>query len=310
MSFFTDYIQRTRPQQTYVAASLSQQPTTQPQPQQPQITPPADGNYIGWMKDMLGPTPAEREAQERRLAENKAKMAGWAGLFQGLGALGDLYYASKGATPVRATYNPQQQIEQNYQQERQRLDDLYKNRQAYATMLYNIHRQGEEDRRKNAVNAAQLKWYDTRDEVARMKAENDRLKNEQAIATQKARQLQIEAKTRQMDELHPLQRQKLEAVIKNTLHNANRPYGRSGSGGRGTGSSDPFAELATQLNDNPDVIGPILQQEGLGLYDPGTKEFTFSKNATKGMATTAVRRARNTSTHTRSGGTNNSGFFN
>ena len=177
MSFFTDYIQRTRQQQNYVPATISQQPTAQPQQQ---ITPPADGNYIGWMKDMLGPTPAEREAQERRLAENKAKMAGWAGLFQGLGALGDLYYASKGVTPSKPTYNPQQQIEQNYQQERQRLDDLYKNRQAYANMLYNIHRQGEEDKRKDAINAAQLEWYKNRDEqnaekvaIQRMKAEND-----------------------------------------------------------------------------------------------------------------------------------------
>jgi uncharacterized protein YecT (DUF1311 family) len=221
MSFFTDYIQRTRPQQTYVAASLSQQPTTQPQPQQ-QITPPADGNYIGWMKDMLGPTPAEREAQERRLAENKAKMAGWAGLFQGLGALGDLYYASKGATPVKPTYNPQQQIEQNYQQERQRLDDLYKNRQAYATMLYNLHRQGEEDKRKDALHKAQIEWYGTRDEVARMKAENDRLKNEKYIELQDGRIAKLNAETGQIEALTPYKTDVLQSQAEK-----NRNQGRA-----------------------------------------------------------------------------------
>lgn len=143
---------------------------------QQEITPPADGNYIGLMKDLLGPTPAEREAQERRLAENKAKMSGWLGLFQGLGALGDLYYASKGVTPSKPDNTAQTILNQNYADEKQRLDSLYKNRQAYANMLYNLQRQAGEDERKNKLNEAQIKWYDTRDEMARMKGELDKMK--------------------------------------------------------------------------------------------------------------------------------------
>ena len=151
-------------------------PQPQQQPEQPQFTPPADGNYIGLMKDMLGPTPAEREAQERRLAENKAKMSGWLGLFQGLGALGDLYYASKGVTPSKPDNTAQAIIQQNYADEKQRLENLYRNRQAYANMLYNLQRQAGEDERKNKLNEAQIKWYDTRDEMARMKGELDKMK--------------------------------------------------------------------------------------------------------------------------------------
>ena len=148
----------------------------QQQPEQSTYTAPADGNYIGLMRDMLGPTPAEREAQERRLAENKAKMSGWLGLFQGLGALGDLYYASKGVTPSKPDNTAQAIIQQNYADEKQRLDNLYRNRQAYANMLYNLQRQAGEDARKDKLADAQAKWYDTRDEMARDKAELEKLK--------------------------------------------------------------------------------------------------------------------------------------
>jgi hypothetical protein len=156
-----------------VATPVVQQPQQQ---EQPTFTPPADGNYIGLMKDMLGPTPAEREAQERKIAENKAKMSGWLGLFQGLGALGDLYYASKGVNPSKPDNTPQAIIEKNAADEKQRLDNLYRNRQAYANMLYNLQRQAGEDARKDKLADAQAKWYDTRDEMARDKAELEKLK--------------------------------------------------------------------------------------------------------------------------------------
>ena len=183
-----------------VAAPVVQQPQ---QPVQP-ITPPADGNYVNWMKDMLGPTPAEREAQERRLAENKAKMSGWLGLFQGLGALGDLYYASKGVNPSKPDNTPQQILDKNAAEEKQRLDNLYRNRQAYANMLYNLKRQAGEDERKNKLNDAQIRWYDTRDEMARLKGENDRLKAEQQAKLNEARQKKIELQMQQMQDLRKL----------------------------------------------------------------------------------------------------------
>jgi len=295
------------------------------QPQQPQID---TSDPINSLAGMLV-TPAEREAQQQKLMENKRKMLLWTGLFDGLRNLGNLYSVSKGARPQQYTDNPYKTIEIGYQQEMKNLDDVYKNRQAYAQQLYNWQRQANDDKRKEKLADAQAQWYGTRDELARLKADNDRLRAEQQASVNEARRKQIELKTKQMEELHPLQKQKLQATIKNTLHNANRPYGGSRGGGSRGSSSDPFAELATQLNDNPDIIGPILEQEGLGFYDKNTKEFNFSKNATKGMATTATRRAatqrqspkvtkqptKTTSNATRSGnstgkGSNRSGFFN
>ena len=257
------------------------------QPQQPQID---TSDPINSLAGMLV-TPAEREAQQQKLMENKRKMLLWTGLFDGLRNLGNLYSVSKGARPQQYTDNPYKTIEMGYQQEMKNLDDVYKNRQAYAQQLYNWQRQVNEDKRKEKLADAQAQWYGTRDELARLKADNDRLRAEQQASVNEARRKQIELKTKQMEELHPLQKQKLQATIKNTLYNANRPYGGSRGGGSRGSSSDPFAELATQLNDNPDIIGPILEQEGLGFYDKNTKEFNFSKNATKGMATTATRRA-------------------
>lgn len=298
---------------------VAQQPVVnQPVPQPQQQLPQYDGsNAIQYISQLMGPTPAEREAQERKLQENKRKMIAWTGLFDGLRQLGNLYFTTKGATPQHYTDNPYQTIEQNYSQERQLQDNMSRYSQAYANQLYNLQRQGEQDVMRKEAHQAQMKYYDTRDEMARLKGENDRLRAEQQASVNEARRKQIELKTRQMEELHPLQKQKLQAMIKNTLHNANRPYGGGRGGSRGGGSSsDPFEELAAQLNDNPDIIGPILEQEGLGFYDKDSKEFNFSKNATKGMATTATHRAasqrqsggqRQTNSQHQSGGNRNTG---
>ena len=236
-------------------------------------------------------TPAEREAMEMRLLRNKRRMIAWTGLFDGLRQLGNLYFTTKGATPQQFTDKPYQQIEADYQAELKRQDNLAKNRENYAKQLWNLKRQGVEDARKKALADAQVKWYDTRNEMARLKGENDKLRADKDLELKEARRKQIETKTKQMEELHPLQKDKLKATIKNILHNANRPYSSGNGGGRGSSTEDPFKTLAEQLQDNPDIIGPILQQEGYGFYDAEKKEFNFSKNATKGMATTATNRA-------------------
>lgn len=311
MSYFTDLLAR-RHQQSLTQPTLLQQ--TQQEPAQPvlpnsqqqsplyntekfySITPTAPAeqpkvdtsNAIGSLAQLLGPTPAEREAQQARLERNRQQMVMWTGVFDGLRQLANLYYTSKGARPQQYS-DPYKTIDENYNREVKRLDDLAQYRRAYGQQLYNLQRQGDLDNMKRESHQAMLRWYDTRDEMARLKGENDRLKTEQQIATQKARQQQIEARTKQLAELHPLQKKKLQAVIKKYYHDAERPYSSGGRGGNG--GSDPFVELATLLNDNPDVIGPILQQEGLGDYNKDTKQFTFEKNATKGMATTAVNRA-------------------
>lgn len=270
-----------------------QQPSEAVQPQQPQID---TSDPINSLAGMLV-TPAEREAQQQRMLRNKRRMIAWTGLFDGLRNLGNLYSVSKGAAPQRYTDNPYQTIERSFNEEQGDQDVLFKHRDDYARQLWNLQRQANDDARRNALSAAQARYYDTRDEMTRLKGENDRLKAEKQNEVSAARKEQIELKTKQMKEMHPLQMQNIMARTKSALHNANRPYG-SGRGGRsgGSSSSDPYEELATQLNDNPDIIGPILEQEGLGLYNKETKEFNFTKNVTKGMATTANRRAAGKST--------------
>ena len=48
-------------------------------------------------------TPAEREAREQKMLQNKRRMIAWTGLFDGLRQLGNLYFTTKGATPQQFT---------------------------------------------------------------------------------------------------------------------------------------------------------------------------------------------------------------
>lgn len=136
-------------------------------------------NPIGSLAELLGPTPAEREAQERRMMQNRSKMQAWMGLFDGLRQLGNLYYATKGATPQ--TYNnPYQLVDNEIQQQRQLRDGITNYKRQYATSLYNLQRQMEADKRTNEEHKAKLDWYKNRDEqnaekvaIQRLKAEND-----------------------------------------------------------------------------------------------------------------------------------------
>lgn len=274
------------------------QPSVAGQPQQQAVQQPQidTSDPINSLAGMLV-TPAEREAREQKILQNKRRMIAWTGLFDGLRQLGNLYYTTQGATPQQYTDKPYQQIEQDYQDELKRQSALMANRDKYAAQLWNLQRQANEDARKKALSDAQAKWYGSREEMARLKGENDRLKAEndrkkaeKDLELKEARRKQVELKTKQMEELHPYNVQNVLARTKSALHNANRPYS-SGNGGRSGSSEDPFKILAEQLHDNPDIIGPILEQEGYGFYDKQSKEFNFSKNATKGMATTATRRA-------------------
>ena len=120
-------------------------------------------NAIGSLVNLLGPTPAEREAQERKIMQNRAKMQAWTGLFDGLRQLGNLYYATKGATPQ--TFNsPYQIVDQEIQQQRQFNDNMTNYRRQYNTSLYTLQRQMEADRRTNEEHKAKLDWYKNRDE--------------------------------------------------------------------------------------------------------------------------------------------------
>jgi len=151
-------------------------------------------NAIGSVLDILGPTPAEREAQERRLMQNRTKMQAWTGLFDGLRQLGNLYYATRGATP-QPLNNSQQIVDNEIQQQRQFYDNIANYKRQYNTSLYNLQRQMNEDVRKDKLADAQQSWYNTRDEMARLKAENDRLKAEASARNTDARTKNTEAKT-------------------------------------------------------------------------------------------------------------------
>lgn len=254
-------------------------------------------NVIGSLVDLMGPTPVERAERERRIEKNKSVMSAWAGLFDGLRHLGNLYYTSKQATP-QVYNNPYEQIDKDIEASRKRMDDLENYKRQYNLQLYNLQRQGEQDKMAAEQHKAQMANYAANNELTKARVESERVRAEQQAALNKARQEQIEEKTRQMRDKFPLEQQKLEQTIRKIMHDAGRPYGagRSGSGS----SSDPYAELATLLNDNPDVIGPILEQEGYGYYDSSTGEFQFTKHPSKGMTRTAVDRAR--SSGGRSGG--------
>lgn len=145
-----------------------QQPQQQQQPQeQPQID---TNDPINSLAGMLV-TPAEREAQEQKMLRNKRRMIAWTGLFDGLRNLANLYAVSKGAAPMKFTDNPYQQLDQSYQEEKQRQEGIYQNRDKYAKSLYDLYRQGQQDKIKEESHKAQMEWYKNRDEMAQRKQE-------------------------------------------------------------------------------------------------------------------------------------------
>ena len=301
MSWFTDYLRNRRNQGKPMVEGvppITGQPVVAAQPQQteqPQVVttpqPVNTTNAIGSLAEILGPTPAERELAEARRQRNKSQMTAWTSFFDGLRHLGNLYYTSRGASPQKYN-NPYEQIEKDYAASRQRANDLENNQRQYNLQLYNLQRQADQDAMSKQLHEQQLKNYQANNELTQARVESVRSSAEEKAAYEKARRAKIELQTEQMRELQPLQKQKLEATIRKIMHDAGRPYagGRGGSGG----ASDPFVELAEMLNDNPDVIGPVLEQEGYGFYDVNTGSFQFTKNPTKGMATTAVQRAKRT----------------
>ena len=204
MSFFTDLLAR-RHQQALNQPTLLQQ--TQQDPAQPvlpnsqqqsplyntekfySITPTAPAeqpkvdtsNAIGSLAQLLGPTPAEREAQQARLERNRQQMAMWTGLFDGLRQLSNLYYTAKGARPQQYS-DPYKTIDENYNREVKRLDDLAQYRRAYAKTLYDLQRQAGIDEQNRALNEAKIDWYKNRDEqnaekvaLQRFRADTDRM---------------------------------------------------------------------------------------------------------------------------------------
>ena len=199
----------------------------QQQTEQPQVD---TSNAIGSLADLLGPTPAEREAQQARLERGRQQMTMWTGLIDGLRQLGNLYYTAQGARPQQFS-DPYKMVDETYQREAKRLDDLTAYRRAYANQLYNLQRQAGEDRRKDMLTAAQANYYNTRDDAARQKAEDEHLKAMGYIRLQDGRIAKLNAETGRIEALTPLQE---EEIRSRTAKNNRMGYGNSG-GSRGAG---------------------------------------------------------------------------
>ena len=216
--------------ETQQAVPVTGQPVT---PQSAGTLPLIDtSDALGSLATLLGPTPAEREARLRRMQQDKAKMAAWTGLFDGLARLGNLYYATKGAAPQQLG-NPYEQVEKTAQHASQLADDMDTYRRQYTQQLYALRRQAGEDRRKNMLTEAQANYYNTRDEVARLKAENDKLKADAAIRNTEARTANTEAKTKTEE---AMRQPKIENVQSSTNKNNRMGYGGRSGGGRSNGT--------------------------------------------------------------------------
>ena len=303
MGYFTDYVLKT--QQAQQAAVQPQQPLVTVPVQQPQVD---TGNAIGSIAEMLGPTPAEREARERRAQESRAKMSAWAGLFDGLRQFGNLYYAYKGATPQQLS-SPYQAIDNEINQQRAIADANDNYRRQYAQSLYNIRRQMSDDARRDMLAQAQADYYGTRDEVARMKAENDRLKNEKYIELQDGRIAKLNAETGQIEQLLPYKQQELESRTQRNrqtgeaaMIRANRvgTGGRSG-GGRNNGTygyktTTYYDEQGRKVTERVPTTGGVPMRT---VQEP-KKPVQQPKKPSQTKANKQVRK----------GATNNSGFFN
>lgn len=231
----------------YVPSELLKTPAAEPAaPQNTEIdTTDALGSLVGMLE-----TPAEREAKERRLLEHRNKMQMWFGLFDGLRQLGNLYATAKGASPQNLT-STAPVIDQQYEQQRQLYNGLANYRNNYAQQLYNLHRQNEADKRTAETHQAQLDWYKTRDEMARLKAENDKMKTEKYVELQDGRIAKLNAETGQIEEMTPYKTGLLEAQAQKNRQQGNAAVIRANktgtSGKKNGGSQRQTRRSRTQL---------------------------------------------------------------
>ena len=170
-------------------------------PKKPEAMPQVDSaNAMASLAELMGPTPVEREAAERRMQKNKAQMAAWTGLVDGLRQLGNLYYTAKGATPQRYTDNPMGQVEQNYQQQRQLWNDLANYRRQYNQGLYSLRRQMEQDKLAREMQKSTIDWRNSQ-QAERQRQFDERLQQQEK---------QLEERQRQFDERLRQQQEQFE----------------------------------------------------------------------------------------------------
>ena len=149
-------------------------------------------NAIGSLAEILGPTPAEREARERRALEHKGKMSAWSGLFDGLRQLGNLYFTAHGATP-QVYGDVYGQIDRQYEAARQRQDMSENYRRQYALQKQQLERQAEQDRMAHEKHQAEMDYYRQRDQLNAEKVAIQRF-NAEANAAYREAKLDLEKK--------------------------------------------------------------------------------------------------------------------
>ena len=233
---------------------MPQQPQGGQQPQPQQQLPQVDtSNAIQSLAQLMGPTPAEREAQERKLLENKRKMIAWTGLFDGLRQLGNLYYATKGATPQQYTDKPYQAIEQNYMQERQLNDYLNRYSQAYARQLFDWQQKMSDTERRNKIADAQARYYDNRDEMAQKKAELDKLKAVRVIKQKDGSLMKfdpVSGTIEPLTEADPLYVKWMNTQIEGKEAQTKKTLSNMGGGGGRSGSQDGYETIVEEYIDD------------------------------------------------------------
>lgn len=205
-------------------------------------------NVIGSLSGILGPSPEERAAEEQKLQEHRQKMHGWTALFNGLRHLSNLYYATKGA-PGQKYSDPHQLIEQQYQDERRRLAEIHAADQKYYANLWGLYRQMNDEQRRNTLAEAQAQYYGTRDEVARQKAELDKLKAVRVIKQKDGSLMKfdpVSGEIEPLSEADPLYVEYMRSQI-----NRNN---RTGTGRSGVGSSQTYGYRTTKWKEDGKVI--------------------------------------------------------
>lgn len=217
------------PDDTY---QLDQQRPRTVQTQQTELPQIDTNDVIGSLNGMLGSTPEERAAEEQQLQEHRRKMHGWTALFNGIRHLSNLYFATKGA-PGQKYSDPHQQIEQQYQDERQRLADIHAGNQKYYAGLWGLYRQINDEQRRNMLAEAQRDYYGSREEAARQKSELDRLKAVRVIKQTDGSLVKFDPVTggiEQLTETDPL----YEEYMRSRINRNNRTG--TGGGGRNNGT--------------------------------------------------------------------------
>ena len=270
---------------------LDQQKPRTVQTQQTAELPKIDtSDVIGSLNGMLGPTPEERAAEEQRLQQHRQKMHSWAAVFNGIRQLSNLYFTTKGAAPQKYG-DPHAEIDQQYQDERKRLADIQAQNQKYYAGLWGMYRQINDEQRRNMLAEAQRDYYGTRDEMAREKAELDRLKAVRVIKQTDGSLVKFDpvtGETEQLSEADPLY-----IEYKRSQINKNNRTGTGG--GRGGGRRDGSYTKERWTDDNGHTWEKRVDGRGANTHEvkkTGGKGAVGAKPSGSSQQRNGVRKSR------------------